>query len=33
MLLVFVLPDGISLLLWPVNVLVDLALAFVGIWV
>jgi Zn-dependent protease len=32
MLLVFVIPDGFSLLLWPVDHLVDLALAFVGIW-
>ncbi len=33
MLLVFVVPDGFSLLLWPVTYLVDLALAFVAIWV
>jgi Zn-dependent protease len=32
MLLVFVIPDGFRLLLWPVYYLVDLALAFVRIW-
>jgi Zn-dependent protease len=33
LLLIFVLPGGFSLLLWPVTVLVDLVLAFVGLWV
>ena len=32
MLLVFVVPDGFELVLWPVTFLVDLALAFVAIW-
>lgn len=32
MLLVFVVPDGFNLLLWPVTFLVDLALSFVAIW-
>lgn len=33
MLLVFVVPDGLELVLWPVTFLVELALAFVAIWV
>jgi len=33
MLLVFVVPDGFTLLLWPVNFLMDFALAFVALWV
>ena len=33
MLLVFVVPDGLELILWPVTFLVELALAFVAIWV
>jgi Zn-dependent protease len=33
MLLVFVVPDGFGMVLWPVTFLVDLALAFVAIWV
>ncbi len=33
MLLVFVVPDGFRLVLWPVTFLVNLALAFVAIWV
>jgi Zn-dependent protease len=33
MLLAFVVPGGFRLLLWPVNFLVDLALAFVALWV
>lgn len=33
MLLVFVVPDGFELVLWPVTFLVELALAFVAIWV
>lgn len=33
MLLVFVLPDGIRFLLWPVSLVVNLAMAFVAFWV
>jgi len=33
MLLVFVVPNGFELVLWPVTFLVELALAFVAIWV
>jgi len=33
MLLVLVVPDGLELVLWPVTFLVELALAFVAIWV
>jgi Zn-dependent protease len=33
MLLVFFVPDGFRILLWPVTFLVDLALAFVALWV
>jgi Zn-dependent protease len=33
MLLVFFVPDGFRILLWPVNHLVDLALWFVALWV
>jgi len=33
MLLAFVVPGGFDLLLWPVDFLVDLALAFVSLWV